>query len=92
MMLHIDGDNPVADIDLIVEILALEMIQLEVEGRDNTRINMSHGSQIQNRTVQRTNQIVAYPLCIFGKHAKVYAFEHVRRKLPTSTQTSYHLI
>ena len=48
--------------------------------------------EIPKRSVERTDNVVAYPLGIVGLHLEPDALEHVARKLATGSQSLHHLI
>ena len=88
-------DHAVADIDLIVEIFALQEEELHVEfgGKIAQRsVELADSIEIPQRTVERTYNIVAYPLGIVGLHLQPDALEHVARKLATCRKSLHHLI
>ena len=86
-------DDTVADVHLIVEILALKLVELPVEFGDYRGIhNFVYRLTTDKRTVHTADKVVANPTCILGHHLKTYALERVARKLPSLHQSPYHLI
>ena len=88
-------NDAVADIDLIVEIFALQEEELHVEfgGKIAQRsVELADSIEIPQRTVERTYNVVAYPLGIVGLHLQPDALEHVARKLATCRKSLHHLI
>ena len=85
----------VADVHLIVEILALQEEELQVELRSKVakrRVQLAHCVEIEQRAVERPYHIVAYPASVFGLNGEANAFEHVTRELSACRQSSHHLI
>ena len=86
-------DDAVADVHLIVEILALKLVELPVEFGDYRGIhNLVYRLTTDKRTVHTADKVVANPTCILGHHLKTYALERVARKLPSLHQPPYNLV
>ena len=84
--------NAVADVDLIVEILALELVELPVEFRGKRDIHLRHHLGIDKRAVKRPDDVVAYPVGILWTDLQVHAFKQVGMKLATGSKPFHHLV
>lgn len=80
-------DDTVADIDLIVEIFALELVELEVEFRCQRRIHLRYHLGVDKWTVEGPDDIKANPLGISRAHLDMHTLEHVRGELATGGKT-----
>ena len=69
------GNDTVADVHLIVQILTLQVIQLEVESRRDACIHMTHRTQIQHGTVQRADEVETDVRSILRFHRDVHALQ-----------------
>lgn len=62
------GDDTIADVYLVIEILALELEELPVEFGDERQVNPIDHLRIHKRSIHRTNHIVANPFSLLWLH------------------------
>ena len=86
------GDDAVADVHLIIQILALQLEELPVEFGNQSKVYLVDHLGIHQWSIYRSDYIVANPLCLLRLHLQVYALDHVTREFAASRQTLYHLI
>ena len=88
-------DDAVADVHLVVEILALQEEQLQVKLRREVGkggVQLADGVEVEQRSVERAYHVEPYPLGVLGLHLQPYALEHVARKLAPGGKSLHHLI
>ena len=95
------GNHAVANVHLIVQILALQMIQLEVEQASSpTPDDGQHlpqhaflvGKHLREAAVERADHVVANPAGVLGHHFQLDALEHVAGELAALGQAFHHLV
>ena len=86
------GDHPVADVHLIVEIFALELVELPVELCGERHVELRHHLRIDERAVEGPDDVEAQPVGIRRTDLQMDAFEQMRRKLATGGETFHHFV
>ena len=86
------GDDAVADVHLIIQILALQLEELPVEFGNQGEVYLVDHLGIHQWSIYRADYIISNPLCLLRLHLQVYALDHVTREFAASRQTLYHLI
>ena len=86
------GDDAVADVHLIIQILALQLEELPVEFGNQSKVYLVDHLCIHQWSVYRSDYIIANPLRLLRLHLQMHALDHVTRKFTASRQTLYHLI
>lgn len=86
------GNDAVADVHLIVEVFALQVVQLEVECRGDAGVHMAHRLQVQHGGVQRADDVVADVRCVLGFHQQVDTFEQVVGHVAVRVDALHHLV
>ena len=86
------GNDTVADVHLVVQILTLKVIQLEVESRRDASIHMTHRTQIQHGTVQRTDEVETDVRCVLGFYRDMYALQQMVNDVAIRIDTLHHPI
>ena len=95
-------DDTIAYIYLIIQIFALQIIELDIEQR--AAPYPSQGSQgltyeaialskcLRQIRVKGTNHIIANPLAFIGHHFQTDTLQHMTGKLAASSKSLHHLI
>ena len=86
------GNDAVADVHLIVEVFALQVVQLEVECRGDAGVHMAHRLQVQHGGVQRADNVVADVRRVLGFHQQVDTFEQVVCHVAVRVDALHHLV
>ena len=86
------SNDAVADIHLIVQILALQLEKLPVELSNKRKIHLADHLRVEQRTVDRTNHVKPDPLSLLGLHLQMNALEQMAGKLAPGTQAFHYLV
>ena len=86
------GDDAVADVHLIIQILALQLEELPVEFGNQGKVYLVDHLGIHQWSIYRADYIISNPLCLLRLHLQMHTFDHVTREFTASRQTLYHLI
>ena len=85
-------DDTVAHVHLIVEILALQGIQLPVELRHEAQPHLAEQFLVHHGVVKRAYDVKPYPLRVFGHYAQSHALEHVAGEFAACRKSLHHLV
>ena len=86
------GNDAVADVDLIVEILALQVVELEVEGRADARVHKIHCLDVKHGRVERADDVVADVGGIGRLYGQVDTLDEVVQQVAIGVDTAEHLV
>ena len=87
-----DGDDAVADVHLIIQILALQLEELPVEFGNQSEVYLVDHLGIHQWSIYRADYIISNPLCLLRLHLQMHTLDHVTREFAASRQALYHLI
>ena len=87
-----NGDDAVADVHLVIQILALQLEELPVEFGNQGKVYLVDHLGIHQWSIYRADYIISNPLCLLRLHLQMHTFDHVTREFAASRQTLYHLI
>ena len=85
-------DDTVADVHLIVQILALQVIELEIEGRADTGIHHVQGLVVEHGRVERTDNVEAYMRGVGRFHLDAHTLQQVVDDVAVGVHTLDHLV
>ena len=85
-------DDAVADVHLIVEILALQLEELPVQLRGQAHVHLGDGVRVHERAVERADDVETDVTGVGGFHLQVHPLEHVAGELAPTPQASDHLV
>ena len=86
------ADDAVANVDLVIEVAALQLEELPVELGDQRDVDLGEHVGVEQRPVERAYDIVAYPFGVGWAHSEVDALEHVAGKLAAGGEALDHLV
>ena len=86
------GDDAVADVHLIVQVLALQVVELEVEGRADAGVDHVDGLVVEQGRVERADDVEADVRGVGGLHVDVHALQQVVDHVAVGVHALHHLV
>ena len=84
--------DAVADVYLVIQISALQLIKLEIQFRRDVQPQLGDNLGVEQGAVERTDDVVAYARGVFGLHRYVHALYMALVGVSSLGQTLHHSV